>query len=349
MLRVYYLLFVLCFIQSIQLTSQNSKFIIKNDKLILKNWNFQKKYTKVYLLDSSKHEQTKTEIVGSFVAKTNSMIFIPRFPFLQGKTYIIKTNDYQKEFFVPKSVKSKPEVTEIYPTKNTIPENILRMYIQFSNPMKTTGTLKNIKLYDSKGAEVKGAIFNNVYELWNESQTQLTIIFDPSRVKTGLKINKNMGRALQAGENYKIVVSNLEDIYGQRLMNSYTKHFYVTEEDTQSPNHELWKLTPPKANTDESLNIYFKESIDIMSLQNRLFVFTSHNDRIDGKIEFNNNEKSWKFIPNQNWIKGDYTLKINSRLSDPSGNNLNGLFDHKIGSLKYRQEGKIQELKFNIK
>ena len=196
---------------------------------------------------------------------------------------------------------------------------------------------------------MKGAIFNNVYELWNESQTQLTIIFDPSRVKTGLKINKNMGRALQAGENYKIVVSNLEDIYGQKLKNSFSKHFYATEEDTQSPNHKLWSLKSPKANTTESLNIDFKESIDMMSIQNRLLVFTSNNDRIDGKIEFSNNEKRWKFFPNQNWIKGEYTLKINSRLSDPSGNNLNGLFDHKIGSLKYREEGKIQELKFNIK
>lgn len=349
MIRVYFLLFVFCFLRSIPLTSQNPKLIIKKDKLILKNWNFQKKHTKVYLLDSSNQECTKTEIVGSFIVQTNSMIFIPKFPFLQGKTYIIKTNDYQKEFFIPKSVKSKPVVTEIYPTKNTIPENILRMYIQFSHPMKTTGNLKNIKLYDSKGVEVKRAIFNNVYELWNESQTQLTIIFDPSRVKTGLKINKNMGRALEAGESYKIVVSNLEDIYGQRLKNSYTKHFYVTEEDTQSPNHEKWSLKSPKANTTESLNIDFKESIDIMSLQNRLFVFTSNDDRIDGKIKFNNNEKSWKFIPNQKWKKGDYTLKINSRLSDPSGNNLNGLFDHKIGSLKYRQEGNIQELKFNIK
>ncbi|WP_299674691.1 hypothetical protein [uncultured Tenacibaculum sp.] len=315
----------------------------------MKNWNFQKKHTKVYLLDSSNQDHTKTEIVGSFVTQTNSIIFIPRFPFLQGKTYIIKTNDDQQEFLVPKSVRSKPVVTAVYPTKNKIPENILRMYIQFSNPMKTTGNLKNIKLYNSTGIEVKGVIFNNVYELWNEAQTQLTIIFDPSRVKTGLKINENLGRALESGENYKIVVSNLEDIYGQRLKNSYTKHFYVTEEDTQSPNHEKWTLKSPKANTTESLNIDFKESIDMMSLQNRLFVFSSGNDRIDGKIKFNNNEKSWKFIPNQKWTKGDYILKINSRLSDPSGNNLNGLFDHKIGSLKYHQEGKIQKLKFNIK
>ncbi|MEM7513074.1 MAG: hypothetical protein AAF388_19250, partial [Bacteroidota bacterium] len=39
-----------------------------------------------------------------------------------------------------------PEISAIYPSADTLPENLLRMYIQFSSPMKTVGNLEKIQL-----------------------------------------------------------------------------------------------------------------------------------------------------------------------------------------------------------
>lgn len=40
---------------------------------------------------------------------------------------------------------------------------------------------------------------------------------------------------------------------------------------------------------------------------------------------------------------------INTRLEEPSGNNPKGLFDYKIGNLKYTKEGAIEKIPFTIK
>ena len=97
-----------------------------------------------------------------------------------------------------------PRVTAIYPSGDTLPANLLRMYLHFSKPMKITGNLERIKLFDENNQEVIGAIFNHVFELWDDQQQQLTLIFDPSRVKTGLQANERMGRALQVGKQYAL-------------------------------------------------------------------------------------------------------------------------------------------------
>ena len=99
-----------------------------------------------------------------------------------------------------------PVVTAIYPSADTIPANLLRMYLHFSKPMRITGNLEQIKLLDENNNEVVGAIFNNVYELWDDQQQQLTLIFDPARVKTGLVAHQQMGRALQSGKHYTLIV-----------------------------------------------------------------------------------------------------------------------------------------------
>ncbi|MEO1653469.1 MAG: hypothetical protein AAFU64_07995, partial [Bacteroidota bacterium] len=69
---------------------------------------------------------------------------------------------------------SGPVVQAVYPSSEQLPENLLRLYIHFSYPMKTQGNLEKIKLLDEQGKEVKNVFFNNAYELWNKEQTQLT-------------------------------------------------------------------------------------------------------------------------------------------------------------------------------
>lgn len=242
-----------------------------------------------------------------------------------------------------------PKVMAVFPSSDTLPENLLRMYIHFSSPMKTLGNLEKIKLIDEKKQEVVGAIFNNVHELWDHEQKQLTIILDPARVKTGLKAHQEKGRALQVGKQYHLIIGHLEDVDGNPLKDVFTKSFYVSKEDKLAPNKEKWILEIPKAQSKLPLVIQFPQMLDQLSLRQRLQLTDENNQPVDGQIEIAKQETEWWFVPTNNWLAGNYILYVHTRLEDPVGNNLNGLFDHKIGSLKNKPEGLIEMIPITIK
>ncbi len=254
-------------------------------------------------------------------------------------------------FSCKRSIKKKeepPEVMMVFPSSDSLPENLLRIYIQFSKPMKTMGNLEKIKLIDQKGNEIKNVFFNNVYELWNKEQTQLTLILDPARVKTGLVAHEALGYALKQKRNYTLIIENLEDVNHQKMKGRFEKKFVVTRTDSIAPNKEKWKVVLPKVNSKNALQIQFSEMLDYSSLLQRLIITNSEKEVIKGEVSILKNETVWLFQPYKNWEKGSYTIHINSRLEDPAGNNLNGLFDHKIGSLKNEYEGKIETISFTI-
>ena len=89
--------------------------------------------------------------------------------------------------------------------------------------------------------------------------------------------------------------------------------------------------------------------LDVMSLRNRLMVTTMEGIEVAGKSDIRNAEESWEFTPQVKWEPGQYVLLVHSRLEDPSGNNLNGLFDHPVGSLKREDEDQLQRIVFEIK
>ncbi|MEM1001873.1 MAG: hypothetical protein AAGH46_04410, partial [Bacteroidota bacterium] len=244
---------------------------------------------------------------------------------------------------------NRPYVEAIYPTATILPENLLRIYINFSQPMKTVGNIEKIKLIDENGKEVKNVFFNNAQELWNRQQTQLTLILDPARQKSGLKTNETFGYALKKSKNYTLIIDGLEDVNHQKMDNSFKKKITVSKADVSSPKIENWNLTIPKANSKNSLEVNFSEILDYNSLKQRLIITDDKNRPIKGILSLEQEETKWNFKPEQNWKSGAYILHVNTRLEDPCGNNLNGLFDHKIGSLKHKKEGVIEKVPFTIK
>jgi len=213
--------------------------------------------------------------------------------------------------------------------------------------MKPVGNLEKIQLKDENGHEVVGAIFNNVYELWNHEQTQLTLLLDPSRVKTGLKSHKERGRALLNGKRYQLVIGELQDVDG-RATTPFTKSITVVEEDMTAPNTDSWVFKMPKIGSRNPLIIKFPEMLDKLSMIQRLKVADGKNQAVAGKVEIISKETEWHFFPDKSWVAGNYILYVHSRLEDPSGNNLNGLFDHKPETLKNDHEGNIETITFKL-
>ncbi len=307
----------------------------------------------VSLWDAKENKAIASPIVGiSDIDENGVLTFIPEFPFMIGNQYRV-TLEYsgvhqEKILSFESERKGFPEVVAIYPSEDSLPENLLRFYISFSHPMKTLDNIQRIQLVDNEGVEVSGAIFNNVQELWDKEQKTLTIILDPSRVKTDLIANKELGRSLVEGGNYKLIINGFESVDNRSMQSSYSKEFYVKNEDIIAPNINDWMLTIPDGNSANPLTVQFPDVLDRMSLFNRIQLIDENGGSVEGNRILGAQQRSWAFYPKDNWNKGGYQLLVNSRLEDPSGNNLNGLFDHKIGTLKHKREGEVLFLEFQV-
>jgi len=239
-------------------------------------------------------------------------------------------------------------VEAVYPTSSELPENLLRMYVTFTRPMKTVGNLEKIRLLDAAGKEVENVFFNNAYELWDQDQRQLTLLLDPARVKTGLRVNAELGRGLKVGKTYRLLIEDLEDVNHQRMLETYTKDFVVVEADLVAPNVNNWHLNTPEAETRQALQLEFPEMLDQYSLRQRLIIVDDLEKAPAGQVYIGPHQRTWFFKPDTPWKAGAYVLLVNTRLEDPAGNNINGLFDHQIGTLKSAIEGETIRIPFTI-
>lgn len=238
----------------------------------------------------------------------------------------------------------------IFPTTDTLPENLLKIYLQFSYPMREGESQKYISLLDEKNDTVPGVFLDLTPELWNKERTILTLWLDPGRIKRELIPNQQLGNPLQKGERYTFIISgNWRDVQGLPLQQPYSKSFIVGARDNISPDPGKWKLKIPAAQTIEPLEIHFSESLDHFLLQETIYIVDENNNSVAGKIQIRNNDSNLQFIPNNKWQPGKYSLQAQSILEDLAGNNLNKLFDRDIRVKKLNTDKSMFEKTFEIK
>lgn len=253
-------------------------------------------------------------------------------------------NDNQKEYQDEKSLDA-PFVSVIYPELDSIPENVLKFYIQFSRPMREGDFLNHIQLVDSKGNNLKGVFFDNVYELWTPNHKQLTILVDPGRVKTGLRENLNSGRAFVAGEKYTLTVNDTwKSIKGTPLIKAFSKTFTAIAADTVPPKVDQISITSIKPNSKEPIEITFNEALDVLQLYEYVSII-SDDAEVSGSLNILNKGKSIQFTPLENWKEQDHNLRIDRRLEDIAANNFSGKFDSpQYESEQYHKTGYINKI-----
>ena len=215
--------------------------------------------------------------------------------------------------------------------------------------MQEMGILNHIKLTRDDGKNITGVFFENQYELWNEDRTKVTLIVDPGRVKTGLLAHNVLGRAFDEGVTYCLVVDSLlVDFNNEKLNRRFIKKFIAVSEDTTAPNLTNWSVTCPPANTREVFTINLNDKVDHISAKTFIKIIDDNERIMEGEITLGKNESLWIFKPKLKWQKGNYKLIVNSRLEDIAANTLNGIFDHKKGSLKQEKEQYSEQVEFII-
>ena len=296
-------------------------------------------------------ENNESDMLGNYKVANEAISFQPLVPLSRGLSYeIFYRNKLIGKINVPPAdVANAPKLVAVYPSTDTVPENLLKMYFQFSVPMREGEALKHIFLLDEHKDTLPGTFLDLQPELWNKERTVLTLWLDPGRIKRDLIPNEKMGNPLQRGRHYTLVVSQQwKDVQGLLLQNSFQRGLFVRERDDTLPQPQLWQLQLPAASTTMPLVIDLPEPLDYFLLKETISIRDEKNNTVPGTIRIKNKERSFDFIPSQAWKAGLYKLQVASYLEDLAGNNLVRPFDRDITKQKEKKESNFFEREFRI-
>ena len=291
-----------------------------------------------------------TPILGKFNVDGDMVMFSPLIPLSTGLDYqVLQGDKLLGTLNVPIDTnEKKPEVVKIYPQVDTLPINALKLYIEFSKPMRTGRVLDHINLLHGKDT------MHNVFldlepELWDSTGKVLTLWIDPGRIKRGLVLNKELGNPLTNKDHYTFTISpDWKDSKGVKLGKQYTKTFIAGARDSQIPDINKWRFNIPQAKSQATLMINLGEPLDHFLLMEAVTILDAKGKPVDGFISTGNYDRELQFSPRQPWAAQRYTLRVNAKLEDVASNNLNRVFDRDMKQ-EVRKDNVYYERYFNVK
>lgn len=285
--------------------------------------------------------QDPPPVQGGYAVTDNGVEFVPLLPFDLGREYHVA--------FDPASLRSAslaaakastiislPSeatapttfVTAIHPSADVVPENLLRMYIEFSGPMGNGTAREFVRLRDQAGEEVPIPFLPVDAGFWNPNHTRYALVFDPGRVKQGIRPNRELGRPLRAGRRYVLDVSaGWRDANGLPLEKAHRHEFRVGPPEGRAIMLSPWRIAAPTSGNRDPLVVSFPRPLDRGLLVLALAVETKDRRPFDGDATVEANGTRWRFTPAKLWQRGEYALVASSMLEDPAGNRIGRPFD----------------------
>ena len=270
-----------------------------------------------------------TPLFGETRVEGSNLIFEPRYGLEPGVTYRAVFGPVTRTFQVPRPPRGEPTVVNrITPSGDLLPENLLKFYIHFSAPMSRGEVYQRIRLVEATGGVVDRPFLQLAQELWDPEGTRLTILFDPGRIKRGLRPREEVGPPLEEGKAYALVVDRaLLDASGHPLEDSFEKKFKVMAPDDVQPDPARWKILSPAGGTRDPLGVIFREPLDSEMLQRVVVVRNDEGRRVSGLINVDRGETRWQFEPSRPWRAGSYVVEVDTALEDRSGNSIGRPFE----------------------
>ena len=240
----------------------------------------------------------------------------------------------------PKPQTPTTQVVRVSPSREVVPENLLKLYIEFSAPMSFGEAYEHLKLLDGSGKPLDLPFLELGEELWDPRGMRLTLLFDPGRIKRGLKPREELGPVLEEGKSYTFVLDpGWHDAKGTPLKAGFRKRFRVGPPDMTTPDPTSWRIDPPGLGTTEPLVIRFPESLD-RAMLGRVLVVTDATDKLRaGKITIGEEETSWSFVPETPWRAGTHALLVDKTLEDLAGNSVDRPFEVDVFKVESKVRG----------
>jgi hypothetical protein len=187
---------------------------------------------------------------------------------------------------------------------------------------------RHIHLLDAVGKPVPDPFLELDEELWSGDGCRFTLLFDPGRIKRGLKPREEAGPVLEQGHTYTLVIDRAwTDAKGQPLGGEYRRQFRVGPADQTSPSPRDGTIRAPGAGTRDSLEIRFPESLDSALARRLITVEDSPGLIVKGQVNLDSAESRWLLTPDAPWKAGQYRLVVGTELEDLAGNAINRPFE----------------------
>jgi hypothetical protein len=276
-------------------------------------------------------------VAGRYAVSPQGIRFTPAFPLQPGRSYEVAVDlspvrrDGVRTLATTVSLPARPapapvaRVTGISPSGETLPENLLRMYIWFSAPMAGTSGLPHVTLIDEREGEVRDAFLPVDGGFWNHDFTRYTLFFDPGRVKEGIL---GSGRPLMAGRRYRLVIAHhWRDANGAPLAEPFEHRFRAGPALTAPLDLATWTITAPPAGSKAPLQIRFPRPLDHALARRAIGIETGDGTAVDGEVAIDATDTQWRFTPQEPWAPGRYTIVALDTLEDPAGNRIGRAFE----------------------
>lgn len=303
-------------------------------------------------------------VAGICTIEDGLLRFRPRYPLIQGLTYTARLDFSQlgadladlppvvAHLTLPaEEIEPSTFVRAIYPSSPQLPENLLRFYVHFSAPMTRGEAYERVRLLDeSSGEEVVQPFVEISEELWDPLTRRLTLLFDPGRIKRGLRPHREAGPPLRQGRSYRLLISSdWRDGRGLPLVEGFEKRFDVRAPDRSSPRPSDWRVVAPRSGSRDAVTLNFSEALDHGLLMRVLSVRDARKMPLEGIAETEADETIWRWTPSAPWRAGQFTIEIDSLLEDLAGNNLRGAFDVDLElSAGQAEKGDKVEIPFSV-
>ena len=166
----------------------------------------------VFVGSADSYHEDRLPVAGRDEHRGDSLSFTPAFGFVAGQEYVVRTRrsdepDRLTEFQIQREAAAAPAlVTDVYPSGDVLPENVLRFYVHFSVPMAPHLASDFVTLRDASGRADLAAFMKFKQELWNADRTRLTVLIDPGRIKRSVATNLDLGQALLEGKRYALTI-----------------------------------------------------------------------------------------------------------------------------------------------
>ncbi len=234
-------------------------------------------------------------VLGELRREGGMLSFEPRFPFIPGLPYTARLQlpgrpPLLRTFEIPAAPERPPLVAAVFPSGDVFPENALRLYVHFSQPMETRNTARQVRVLDAAGNQLALPFVEIEHGLWDPQHRRLTLLFHPGRVKRGVGPREWLGPALRDGGEYRLVVDgSMRDARGQPLGAGFERRFRVGPADRVSPRIGEVRVTSPDA-PGSALLVDLPEALDEALLRRLVWVEDAAERRLEGAVEVGTNE-----------------------------------------------------------
>lgn len=302
--------------------------ILDERELTDKNWNS---------FFSVSVEGSTRPMIGDYRLEENRISFKPRFLPDPQISYMVRFSsksigeflkDYsvigEKEWKISFAAlkEGKNNVVRISPESASVPSNILRFYIHFSNPVNFSNPFDFIYLENSKDEIVKEPFVVIEEGLWSSDRRRLTVLVHPGRIKRNVGPNATLGEVFQPRESYNLIISDKWN-----LEKSFVKELTMGEPIRAKIDVNEWELIAPKTGTNNKLMIKPDRLLDEALSERLISVEATSGQQLDGRFDYDSNKSRILFTPEKSWVAGTYRLVIDPRLEDVCGNTPVSAFD----------------------